>query len=101
MTAGGIDAVRNVRADVAIVGACSASAAHGLTSTTFEDAELKRAVLRSANRVVLVAGAAKLRRSSTFRFGGPEDLTHLVTTKDASDELLEMFRDEGVSIHLC
>lgn len=100
MTVAGVAAVRNVRADVAIVGACSASADHGLTSTTFEDAELKRAVLRAATRVVLVAGADKLSRSSTFRFGGPEDLTHLVTTKDAPEELLEMFRDEGVSVHL-
>lgn len=101
MTAAGLDAVRRMHADVAIVGACSASAAHGLTSTTYEDAELKRAVMRSASRVVLVADATKLNRSSAFRFGGPEDLTHLVTTKDASDELLEMFSDEGVSIHLC
>jgi DeoR/GlpR family transcriptional regulator of sugar metabolism len=101
MTAAGVDAVRNVRADVAIIGACSASAIHGLTSTTFEDAEVKRAILHAANRVILVADAAKLSRSSTFRFGRPDDLTHLVTTKDAPDDVLERFRDEGVSVHLC
>jgi DeoR/GlpR family transcriptional regulator of sugar metabolism len=93
-------AVRNMRADVAIVGACSASATHGLTSTTFEDAELKRAVLQSAQRAILVAGADKLRRSSTFRFGGPQDLTDLVTSADAPHELLELFEDAGVRIHL-
>ncbi|MEV7395548.1 DeoR/GlpR family DNA-binding transcription regulator [Aeromicrobium sp. NPDC092404] len=100
MTAAGIDAVRDVRADVAIVGACSASATHGLTSTTYEDVQLKRAILRSASRVVLVADASKLSRSSAFRFGGPEDITHLVTTPDAPDELLQMFRGEGVSVLL-
>jgi DeoR/GlpR family transcriptional regulator of sugar metabolism len=100
MTVAGVAAVRNMRADVAIVGACSASATHGLTSTTFEDAELKRAVLQSAQRVVLVAGADKLRRSSTFRFGGPEDVTDLVTSADAPQELLEIFEDAGVRIHL-
>ena len=101
MTVAGITAVRNMRADTAIVGACSASATHGLTSTTYEDAQLKRAVLQSARRVVLVTSAEKLSRSSTFRFGGPEDLTHLVTTRDAPDDLLEMFRDHGVSVHMC
>lgn len=101
MTVGAVAAVGGMRTDIAIVGACSASAADGLTSTTFEDAQVKRAVLQSARRVVLVAGAEKLSRSSTFRFGGPEDLTDLVTSQDAPDDLLEMFRDHGVSIHLC
>lgn len=100
MTVAGVEAVRAMRADIAIVGACSASATHGLTSTTFEDAELKRAVIRAASRIVLVASADKLVRSSTFRFAGPADLDHLVTTKDASEDVLEMFRDDGVSIHL-
>lgn len=101
MTAAGIETVRDIRADVAVIGACSASSTHGLTSTTFEDAALKRAVLGASSRTILVAGAEKLRRSSTFRFGGPEDLTHLVTTKDAPDDVLAMFRDVGVDVHLC
>ncbi len=101
MTAAGTETVRDIRADVAVIGACSASSTHGLTSTTFEDAALKRAVLRASSRTILVAGAEKLRRSSTFRFGGPEDLTHLVTTKDAPDDVLAMFRDVGVDVHLC
>lgn len=101
MTAAGVEAVRDVRVDVAVIGACSASSTHGLTSTTFEDAALKRAVLRAASRTVLVAGAEKLSRSSTFRFGGPEDLTDLVTTQDAPEDLLAMFRDLGVRTHLC
>lgn len=100
MTSSGLEAVREVRVDVAVLGACSASAAHGLTSTTFEDAALKRAVIAAASRTVLVAGAEKLSRSSTFRFGGPEDLTHLVTTDDAPDDLLALFTDLGVGIHL-
>jgi DeoR/GlpR family transcriptional regulator of sugar metabolism len=100
MTTAGLQAVRDVRADVAVLGACSASSTHGLTSTTYEDAALKRAVIAASSRTILVAGAEKLSRSSTFRFGGPEDLTHLVTTKDAPDELLALFADLGVSIHL-
>jgi DeoR/GlpR family transcriptional regulator of sugar metabolism len=101
MTSSGLEAVRDMRADVAVLGACSASSTHGLTSTTFEDAALKRAVIAASSRTILVAGAEKLSRSSTFRFGGPEDLTHLVTTRDAPDDLLSLFADLGVSVHLC
>ncbi len=37
-------------------------------------------------------------RTSTFRFGRPENLTHLVITADAPLELLTLFRDDGVEV---
>lgn len=95
-----VDAVRAVRVDVAVLGACSASAADGLTSTTPEDAAVKRACLEVARRRVLVATPDKLARSSTFRFGAPPDLTHLVTTAEAPDEALAGFRAAGVEVVL-
>ncbi|WP_038951546.1 DeoR/GlpR family DNA-binding transcription regulator [Aeromicrobium massiliense] len=95
-----VDAVRAVRVDVAVLGACSASTGDGLTSTTPEDAAVKRACLEVARRRVLVATPDKLGRSSTFRFGAPSDLTHLVTTDDAPAEALAGFRGAGVEVLL-
>ena len=59
--------------------------------TTYEDAQVKRACLAAARRTVLVATADKLTRTSTFRFGIPADLSHLVTTADASPDTLAVF----------
>lgn len=95
-----VDAVRNMRADVLVLGTCSASATRGLTSTLYEDALIKRAGIESATRRILVTIADKLNRSSNFRFGEPADLTHLVTTADAPPEMLAIFRDEGVQVIL-
>ncbi len=95
-----VDAVREVRVDTTVIGACSASAVDGLTSTTPEDAQLKRACLAVARRRVLVATPEKFERSSTFRFGRPEDLTHLVTTHDAPSESVSAFRAAGVDVVL-
>ena len=100
MTASGVEAVRDVRADVAVISACSASSTHGLTSTTYEDAVLKRAVLASASRTILVAGAEKLARASTFRVAGLEAVSDLVTTSDAPDDLLAGCDEIGVRVHL-
>jgi DeoR/GlpR family transcriptional regulator of sugar metabolism len=88
------------RGDVASLGACSVSVDHGLTSTTYDDAAVKRACLRVAARRVLVTTPEKLSRTSTFRFGDAADLTHLVTTDDAPAELLAVFRAEGVEVLL-
>lgn len=95
-----ISALAQMVADVVVLGACSASPEHGLTSTSFADAQVKRAAIAAARRRVLVATADKLARTSTFRFGSPEDLTHLVTTPDAPDDLLAAYRACGVAVHV-
>ncbi|MGC3994833.1 MAG: DeoR/GlpR family DNA-binding transcription regulator [Propionicimonas sp.] len=93
-----IDAVRSMRADALVIGACSASATRGLTSTLYEDALIKRASIESSTRRILVTVADKLNRTSNFRFGVPADLTHLVITDDASADLLALFREDGVEV---
>lgn len=95
-----VDAVRSMRADVLVLGTCSASASRGLTSTLYEDALIKRTALESSSRRILVTIADKLNRTSNFRFGVPADLTHLVITDDAPAELLSIFRDDGVEVIL-
>jgi DeoR/GlpR family transcriptional regulator of sugar metabolism len=93
-----VDAVRDMRADALVLGACSASGVRGLTSILYEDALIKRAAIESSTRRILVTIADKLNRTSNFRFGTPADLTHLVITADASDEVLSLFRDDGVEV---
>ncbi|MDO5628075.1 MAG: DeoR/GlpR family DNA-binding transcription regulator [Mobilicoccus sp.] len=95
--ASAITAIQGVLVDVAILGACSSSAT-ALTTVHSADAQVKRAAMTAATRRILVAAGTKLGRSSTFRFGEPADLTHLVTTDDAPEEILEAYRDAGVDV---
>jgi len=95
-----VDAVRAIRADVVVLGACAVSAARGLTSDLYEDAVVKRAAIGSSDRRILVTVADKLTATSSFRFAEPADLTHLVTTDDAPTDLLALFTDHGVEVTL-
>lgn len=95
-----LEALATFRSDVAIIGACAASPAHGLTVTTSEDAQVKRAALAATARVILAATGDKLERTSSFRFGMLEDLDDLVTTPDAPAALLEEVQAAGVRVHL-
>lgn len=99
-SAASLAALRDFRADLAIVGACSANPANGLTVTTYEDAQIKRAIIASSARVVLAATGDKLQRTSSFRFGSLDDVDDLVTTPDAPDAALDEFRAAGVAVHL-
>ena len=95
-----IDAIRDMRADVLLLGACSISASHGLMAATYEDAQLKKASIQSSSRRILIAAASKLTQTSNFRFGAAGDITHLITTSDAPAETLAIFNDEGVDVTL-
>lgn len=95
-----VDLLAAVRADVAVLGACSASPAHGLTASTWEDAAVKRAIVACAARRVLVATGDKLARTSTFRVAPLEDVDDLVTTRDAPAAALDEVRAAGVRVYL-
>lgn len=101
LTGGGVaDAVRQMRFDVAIIGACAAHPDHGLTVAGWEDAHVKRAVLASATKVILVVSADKLARTAAHRFGTYADLDTIVTTDDASFIATHTARELGVTVQL-
>ena len=95
-----IDAVRDISADVLLLGACSVSASKGLTAGSYEDARLKRASIQASSKRVLVITGTKLKQRSNFRFGDAADLSHLVTTPDADTEVLAAFEAAGVHLTL-
>nr|WP_241828414.1 DeoR/GlpR family DNA-binding transcription regulator [Corynebacterium glutamicum] len=93
-----ISAVRDFSADAVNLGSCSTSLSHGLATTTYDDAENKRAAINAATRRILVVAARKLDHVSTFRFADVSDLHQLVTTSDAPREILAEIRDLGVQV---
>jgi DeoR/GlpR family transcriptional regulator of sugar metabolism len=95
-----VDAVRDISADVLLLGACSVSANRGLTAASHEDAQLKRASILASSKRILVATGTKLNQRSNFRFGDAHDLSHLVTTQDADAEVLAAFEAAGVHLTL-
>jgi DeoR/GlpR family transcriptional regulator of sugar metabolism len=81
-----VDALRNVRADVAVLGVCSVHAALGVTARDQEEAEVDRAMVAAAADVVALATADKLGTASPWVVAEIDALTHLVTDDGAADE---------------
>ena len=100
LTTTAVDAVRRFRADVAVLGACAASAQSGLTCTEDHDAVLKAAIIGSSSRCLMPAPPRKLTRSSTYGFGELSDLDTLLTTTDIDPETLTGLQEAGVSVEV-
>jgi DeoR/GlpR family transcriptional regulator of sugar metabolism len=78
------NAARELTVDVAVL-SCSALDGRGVYSANPVDAEIKRALIEAADRVVVIADAHKVGTRATVRFATPEAV-HVVVT-DAADEL--------------
>jgi DeoR/GlpR family transcriptional regulator of sugar metabolism len=76
--AGALQSVTRLRADLAFVGT-HAMTPEMLSDTSIELAEIKRAILLAAERVVLLVDSSKMFSRAFCEFGDPRDL-HLVIT---------------------
>ncbi len=87
--AGAIDQIAGLRPDVAIIGTNAVNARFGLSTPDEAEAEVKRAAVASARRVIVVADASKLGEESLVRFGGLDDIDALVTDGEPDADLSE------------
>ncbi|MEU2588011.1 DeoR/GlpR family DNA-binding transcription regulator [Streptomyces avermitilis] len=79
-------AYSEIRADVLFVAANGFSAEHGLTTPDLAEAAVKRAAIRAARRVVLLADSSKHDQEHFARFGDLGDVDLLITDSGLSPE---------------
>jgi DeoR/GlpR family transcriptional regulator of sugar metabolism len=91
-----IAALRQVRADVCVLGICSLHPELGVTVTDHDEAHVKRAMVDAAAEVIALATADKLRTASPWVVAPLADVTHLVT--DAGEDLTADYAAAGVSV---
>jgi DeoR family fructose operon transcriptional repressor len=72
-------ALASIRADVAFLGTNGLTLDHGLTTPDRDEAAVKRALVASARRVVVLADASKIGVEATMRFATVADIDVLVT----------------------
>ena len=74
------------------------SATDGVTAYDLQDAAVKRAAVASANRVVLVAEAAKLARTALGVVCAAAEIDTLVTDTEVPDEAVAQLSAAGVDV---
>lgn len=70
----------------------------GLTYPSFADLQLKKAMIKAASRVYLVADSTKINRSSFTRFGTLDVIHTFITDDGIRDEDFRAFEDRGIKV---
>lgn len=84
--------------DVAFMGTNGCSVERGLTTPDPAEAAVKRAMIASARRVVLLADHTKIGNDYLARFGGVADLDLLITDSGIDHELVGEIEGAGVRV---
>ena len=92
------DALRQLRADVAFIGASGVGGDLSVMDSTMVEVPIKRAMLASASKAVLVVDSAKLGMRGSVRVCGAEELDVLVTDTDAPVAVCDELRGAGVEV---
>ncbi|MEV5505583.1 DeoR/GlpR family DNA-binding transcription regulator [Streptomyces orinoci] len=88
----------DLRFDTFILGCCGVDAANGATAYNLDDVHVKRAAVRAAQRVILVATAEKLGRVALGRICSVEQLSLVVTDAPRGTPAVEELRAAGANI---
>ena len=101
LAAVGVDAVEAIvrlRADVAFLGTNAISRDHGLSTPDYDEAATKRAMVRSARQVVVLADSSKIGAESPVRFADLVDVDVLVTDKGIDELDRKELEGSGVTV---
>lgn len=93
-----LKALNRVRADVCILGVCSLHEEIGVTTGSFEEAELKRLMITNASEVIAVTTAEKIGTAASFVVTSINHISHIVTEASVSDESLTPYQNLGIDI---
>jgi DeoR family transcriptional regulator, fructose operon transcriptional repressor len=88
----------DLRVDVAFMATNGLSAEHGLTTPDPAEASVKRAMIGSARRTVLLADHTKVGNDHLARFGSIADLDLLITDTGLDDDVTEDLEQAGLRV---
>lgn len=93
-----VAAVRDLRVDVLILGTDGLSPDGGLTTPYRNQAELKRAMIASAQRVIVVADHSKIGNDLFIRFASCADVDTLITDAAVDDDTAAALEATGLTV---
>ena len=87
-----------VNVQKAFLGAAGLTLEEGLTETTEEEAQIKRAMVQAVREVYAIIDSSKWGRVAAATFCQPEDLTGVITDSGAPDEMIAQLEGRGIEV---
>ena len=93
-----IEAIRNFRADVCLLGICSIDLKLGLTGFTYQESLVDRAMIETSKYVIALSTYDKIGASDPYYVCAANAIDVIITEKDPSTTDLSGFKEAGILI---
>lgn len=93
-----INEIDHLNFNIAFLGTTGFSFDTGFTSAVEAENELKRAVIRKAEKVIVLMDSKKVGLVNTFTFAFPEDISAVISDDGLDMETARLFRSYGVEV---
>jgi DeoR/GlpR family transcriptional regulator of sugar metabolism len=100
ITVGGeaISKIKEIRADICMLGINALHIDHGLTDNDWEVVQVKKAMMESADKTVLLTISEKINTAQRIRICEAKEINTLVTELDTTSPMLSTFKNIGINI---
>ena len=87
-----------MRVDIAFIGTNGISVRHGLSTPDGDEAAVKRAMIASANYVVVVADSSKVGREDFVSFASLSSVDTLITDSEITASYRDQLTEQGIEV---
>jgi DeoR family fructose operon transcriptional repressor len=91
----GVETLRDISVDVAFIGCDGMSPERGFTTPYREEVAIKRAMMASARRVVMMFDHSKVGSEQLFRFATVDEIDTIITDTGVDDETAALLEERG------
>ena len=100
ITVGGeaIAKIKQIRADICFLGINALHVNHGLTDNDWEVVQVKKAMMESSEKTVLLTISEKINTTQRIRICDTKNIDIIVTELNEEDELLNPFKNIGLTV---
>lgn len=93
-----INQLADFKADLCLLGANAFSVEEGLSDLDWEVVQAKKALIRSAKKVAVLAISEKLNTIQTIKICGIDKINYLITELSPDDDFLSSYRDTNLKL---
>ncbi|MFW5488230.1 MAG: DeoR/GlpR family DNA-binding transcription regulator [Desulfovibrio sp.] len=91
-------AIREIRADVCILGVCSIHPEAGVTTVSYDEVATKRAMIANSHSVIAPVVGEKIGTAAPYEVAPLAGLTHIITEIALENELVVPYTNAGITI---
>ena len=93
-----ISKIKHIKADLCFLGTNAIDIEHGITDNDWDIVQMKKAMIESSSRTVVMSISEKLNSCQRIRVCGIDEIDILITELNPDDAILDPFRMDGLTI---